>query len=848
MNFTEYLRDRILRERLKTHRILVVFDPEGRYEAICNSLADKHTQVITSVGRPVSARLEVLELWKQLCADTTLRSQLVLYTQDSPPTADEEKRVHPFTAFVTAGSQFPDGPKDDYQQLCYRFLPDRRTEITQLFSATNTPSLAHIDSLAGGAHAHPRLESIFGTGEVTKILLRFLAPDSVIKEALDGSTDWCEEFRQLTERTLGFRFDPRATQADTIRPKLWQFLLFSEFAIDLPVALPEGLSDLSRAEGTAIPVVLELCQELRKNHQTKEAYREAANAIESQLDLPGECEGLANLGNRDTFSFEESRFLAKAITAIRGRIPDEAKAILDVHCQSLWTEEGERQLLWRILELSLETLGAIKLSHEQLKHLGAGGSTLCALYEKEVCKVDRFQRELENAVSQTDQGFDEVEDAVNLVREDYRQYLNHLQERFLAAVQQEGWPLDGMPANQSTFDQVVSPMLKSGTKVVYFLVDALRLELAQQLSESMAQDFPNQLTATCAQLPCVTRFGMAALLPECGTNLRFESIQGELQPVYAGDVLSTRQKRLEVFSRSLSHRVTSYRLDHLLKDSKTSSQLAKMKTTLKDKDLLVVTSTELDESGESALSLRQHLPNVLDQILRAIRRCAELGFQKAVIATDHGFVWLDELDAGSICAKPTGDWPLKKRRCFIGKGDEAAGSIRFSTSALSIPTDEPSLVVPRTLGAYERGNEYYHEGLSLQESLVACLVADLTALHRTEHSTKAPELILDRKRNKVSSRIVAVNLSWPGDKSLLGEVLEFDLFAIQGKEVIGSPTSSDVVDPVTSRVRLSPGEAIKVSLRLTEEAKEGPFKVKVRDLKTEKDLATLDLIYEPNVF
>ena len=61
--------------------------------------------------------------------------------------------------------------------------------------------------------------------------------------------------------------------------------------------------------------------------------------------------------------------------------------------------------------------------------------------------------------------------------------------------------------------------------------------------------------------------------------------------------------------------------------SKTSAQRTKLKTTLKHKDLLVVTSTELDESGESALALRQHLPNVLDQILRSIRRCAELGFE-----------------------------------------------------------------------------------------------------------------------------------------------------------------------------------------------------------------------------
>ena len=52
MNFTEFLSERILRTRLKGHRILVVFDPEGRYEAISNSLADEHCKMISSAGRP----------------------------------------------------------------------------------------------------------------------------------------------------------------------------------------------------------------------------------------------------------------------------------------------------------------------------------------------------------------------------------------------------------------------------------------------------------------------------------------------------------------------------------------------------------------------------------------------------------------------------------------------------------------------------------------------------------------------------------------------------------------------------------------------------------------------------
>ena len=87
MNFTEFLRERILRTRLKEHRILVVFDPEGRYEAICNALADENCKVISSAGRPITSRMEVLDEWKKLCADSTLRYQLVLYTRDAPKSA-----------------------------------------------------------------------------------------------------------------------------------------------------------------------------------------------------------------------------------------------------------------------------------------------------------------------------------------------------------------------------------------------------------------------------------------------------------------------------------------------------------------------------------------------------------------------------------------------------------------------------------------------------------------------------------------------------------------------------------------------------------------------------------------
>ena len=121
----------------------------------------------------------------------------------------------------------------------------------------------------------------------------------------------------------------------------------------------------------------------------------------------------------------------------------------------------QSHLLWRIIELSLETLSEITLAEERLRTIDSTGVELCRLYAAELSKVDRSQRELENAVAQTDQGFEEIEDAVSLVREEYRKFFNILQESFLRAVRNEGWPFAGVPSNRQTFDKVVSPLLRN---------------------------------------------------------------------------------------------------------------------------------------------------------------------------------------------------------------------------------------------------------------------------------------------------------------------------------------------------------------------------------------------------
>ena len=850
MTFAEHIKNNIFSPRLAEKRILVVYDEEDRFRDICAQLESDRCSVIYSEKRPISSRQDAMERWKVMSADTTYQSQMLIHCVEPAPKDNNERQQHPFASYAAVGTSFPSRASDEYRQLCYGFLKDRTVEIDQLFASGNEPAFELIDNLAGGAHSHPQLQALFGTADASKIVPDFLVPPSTstIDANLEANTNWCEEMRQLLQRTLGLSLNAQSTKAATIRKKLWQYLLFSEFANDLPCQLPGSLIDIPKASGPQLHFAISLCADLRQHVEKKEVYRDEANAIEQALNLESECHEFVDLGQTDTFAFEEKNFLRRASVAIRASQWDAAREILDAHKTSLWTEEGERRLLWRILELGMETLENIKRAEVQLKHLGSSGKELCELFDSELIKVDRFYRELEEATAQTLDGYEEIEAIVDATRKAYRAHFNLLQAKFLPVVQREGWPLNEMKANVASYDEHVAPALRDGKRVVYFLIDALRLDLAQDL-ESNIHDHQVRRIPACAQLPCVTKFGMASLLPEAGKKLRFEIKGADLLPVYEGKDVGTRKARLEIFDTTLNDRVSTSNLSDFIGATKTKKARETFIRKTANTDLLVLTSIELDSLGEGThTSNLQHIPTVMRELQMAISRCAELGYDTAVIGTDHGFVWIEDTDAGSLCDTPPGEWPLKKRRCHLGTGEESTGTVRFTTKELSIPTDAPSFIVPKSLATFSKGNGYFHEGLSLQESLVPRLVVNFAKTAQSQRVSKNPEIELSYKKKKVYQRIFSINISWPGTPDMFSDGSEFKLVALQNKIEIGYPTSGDNVDPSSGFVKMKQGESIKMNIRLNDDAQEGPIHIKAIHPETDLTIDSLALNFLPTVF
>jgi hypothetical protein len=66
----------------------------------------------------------------------------------------------------------------------------------------------------------------------------------------------------------------------------------------------------------ARPIVEDVCDRLRSDPKSRAATSSGPRAIETELNLADLCGAIEDLGERDTFPFEERTFLRTAIKGI----------------------------------------------------------------------------------------------------------------------------------------------------------------------------------------------------------------------------------------------------------------------------------------------------------------------------------------------------------------------------------------------------------------------------------------------------------------------------------------------------------------------------------------------------
>jgi hypothetical protein len=807
------------KKKLKDHPTLVMYDPDERYKELLSELVDEHTKVFDLRENMLSVREAAIAYYTETLAQDT-KARMLVYVPFKEPLSRQEKLMDPFYIFSFGGSVFPNDAADKYESLCKACFPDKEQKINELF-AQEIPDFDTVDALGGG-NTWAKLQTLTGGKSEKEILLVLMAPSAKHKESLVKDKTWYKEYKDIAN-LIGLK--TKAKTYDAVIEELWRFMLFSEFVFDLPIDLPPSLDNIPIAKSSAKDLVLEVCKSIRNNKDCEELYVGKADEVAAQLGLAEIFRNEHELGEIITFAFEDNTYFYHFTELLKNGKMEEAKEVISRIKENIWLHhDEERRRYWKMAELGLELL-----------HLTAGkfktvGSLKAAIeqYTESNHKVDQLQRRFEKQAIEVVEENSALIDLKQLIRKQYSHYVEKYQKQYQELVRKEHWPVEGMLHNTQVFTKHIQPLLKTRFKVAYILVDALRFELAKELAENIEKYFSVQVTQSCAYLPTVTKFGMAALLPDADKKLSLQAYKGSLEAFIGDKPLLSLTQRREFLKEQLGTLCEISTLNNVVSSS------------MPDVDLLVVTTNEIDNAGENMdsnalLAMQQAIQN----LIKALNILKQKGYEKIVIATDHGFVLHPTFQAGDSVSKPTGDWLMVKSRSLAGTGATTDYGIGFSPEEIGVKSDVKSFVFLKNYAVFERNTTYFHEGISLQENIV-------------------PVMVLTAQKSK-KEKIVQVNITYKGKTSgfittrrpfleitsfIVGELgfepISIRMEAIANNENVGKPGLDEHVNEVSNLLEIIPNQAYKIPLEMNPEF-EGSFEVRLSDPLTNKTLASITL-------
>lgn len=834
MSIKDFIQNQILRPRLREHGVLVVYDPDRRYHALCLELETPHLRVIDAGESSIESRAAALSALQELGDPTTTREGMLVYVPARPPLSDEEKQRDPFALYAACGARFPASDGDEYLNLCLRARADHATEIRRIFSANPNPDFALIDAVGGGA-GWPHLQTLLGVESAREILFALLVPTSQQTQALKGQAAWTNEAKALLQSTLGLKLMTRAKTWGPVADELWRFLLFSEFVFDLPGELPVQLANVPCAPNEARPLVEDLCDWLRNDRRTQAIYIERAETIERELMLTVACQAITDLGVRDTFPFEERTFFSQAVDALLRDNVDSLRQALERHTRSVWVGRGENQIQWQVLQAAARLVEACADAERQLPDYGRSQDRLIDFYLSSLREVDRLQREFEQAVGDYLALSDAMDAVTGRARSSYRQLADQVQGIFMRHLAQSGWPPSGRLSNADVFDRLVAPRLQeSGRRVALFLIDALRYELGVELHKQLAEEGQVELQAACALLPSITPVGMAGLLPGAGQSLSLMKKENQMLVALDDQPLTNVQQRMELLRKRYGQRFAEVGLAEFVRNQRTIPDTV---------ELLVIRSNEMDsefeQNPETAPGL---ISRTFQRMSAALRRLRDRGFHEALIVTDHGFYLNTAAGAGDVCTRPAGTWLSVHDRLLLGDGVGDAANLVLPAAQLGLRGDFAQVALPQALVAYRAGLAYFHGGASLQETIVPVIAVRLAAVAEPVGPHPTVTVRYKRGARRITTRLPVIEVEvGSGDLFSMHTTVELLLEAHDRRgTVVGEARPGGPVNPATKTLSIPPGTTVQVTLKMDLDF-EGKFTIKALDPTTLTSFSTLDL-------
>ena len=820
----------LIKRQIDERGIVVWYDPERVFSRLLPQLSFGDVPVVSyddgffKLREKIEPFLEFVDEQGQIKQDADIPPKLVIYV----PFARGETEYALIEAETAGIVMEPGSPRQEcntklslaVERVFSKIAPAKANNLARQ-AEDGLLTIEELDRIAdeAGQPTTGLLQVVFGPLSVDEIFLQFAASDA--KDGAIIEKNALPELVELIKSELELE-GLKDKDVQDVRKALRRYLLLNEFLAEMTESLiPESLRRLPRAsKATVLDLIRHICRVWRNRVDLKAFYCDAAESVEKEVNLAGVDIPSDMLLYNETFEGIDINWLEKATLRLVENDPCGALKIISVRMELFWAKERPRlQIEWKVLEAAAQVLRKANEIENDLKKHKKNLDDLIkayAVHAEPWMLIDRFYRLMESryaGLEMMEATAASLEKVINHVRTRYAEVLQEMNVAYSNAALQAEFRSTRFRPQSLVFRDVVRPLIEKKEKIAYFLVDALRYEMAAEILEGMDKDYVGTIDPFLGQLPGITMVGMGALLPGSEKGIAVERKSGGINVLIGDRPLGSHQARLEWLKEKAGVSVASFRLGETLKLT------PKRKKEIESAKLIVVTSQEIDRMGEESgeeEEARLYIEGIPDKIRRSIRSLARAGIRWFVVVADHGFHLVDSLDPGMSMDGPGGDTLELHSRAWIGLGGVAAeGFLRVKANDLGLG-GTLEFAFPRGLGVFRvRGGvgSYFHGGISPQEHIIPAIVIE--AKGKVEGARSVLGVKLSMAKDKITNRIFTVTVEAETSGIFQEEGRRVQVEVVSDKEEIGKAVAAGYeYDESRNEIVVKPGKPNVVTLML----------------------------------
>lgn len=526
-------------------------------------------------------------------------------------------------------------------------------------------------------------------------------------------------FLEILREEYGYK---PTTGEQTVNPKrLAATILLTELVFNTGGLAEKEFSDILPAKKER-KFWASLVPQWASNEDFKENFIQWSQQLEKEYDVLTKVRGRPEIENVTSFKAVDEALLEEILTRIGNEglkgIRKNAtfiKTLAQKREQQIWSCSGLFPE-WKPIILAMDLLQGIQESLTTLEEI-SDATSLVENYTKDNgwWRIDQLYRDLATIDAPIKPKVRQL--FIDLPREQYQEWLRKLNNIFTIDIEKrQEWQIKGVINQRNFWQNFIHPHKE---KIAVFLLDAFRYELQKRLiGELQKARIAIKHHLMLASLPSITEIAMSSLLPSSIMNVSV--IEGDLNVLLDGKPVVTKSDRINWLKEKFADKVSVLDLKDLQRP------IADLRKELAATRILVLMDREIDKAGSFITEeLLGYFDKLLYRVKKAIETVAKLGYNKMILTTDHGFLFLpmpDKIDMlESIPSRPE---TIIGKRYAIGKPPIVSGALTLTNKALTYMSEGTRSIFPIGISWFPRPGPkepFIHGGISLQECCIGVI-------------------------------------------------------------------------------------------------------------------------------